>query len=166
MQSLKDFHTVLRCDDRQLKKLGLRMSEAVIRGSMEIWRQFAQRMSHERRGREPGEAREDERVAEAVDGNRNREGREVDLIIGREVGGLEHKFERREDEGGRVWGRNQGSDEDEDNDEEIDEGRRGAEGGPGHDQRYDGEERMLFQEDRVGETVAISEMEADEEVGL
>jgi hypothetical protein len=31
IQSLKDFHTVLRCDDRQLKKLGWRMSEAVIR---------------------------------------------------------------------------------------------------------------------------------------
>jgi hypothetical protein len=31
---------------------------------------------------------------------------------------------------------------------------------------HDGEERMLFQEDRVRETVAISEMEADEEVGF
>jgi hypothetical protein len=49
-----------------------------------------------------------------VDGNGNGEGREVDLIIGREVGDLEVKFERREDEGGRVWGTNQGSDEDED----------------------------------------------------
>jgi hypothetical protein len=36
MQSLKDLHTVLRCDDRQLRKLGRRMSEAVIRGSMEM----------------------------------------------------------------------------------------------------------------------------------
>jgi hypothetical protein len=66
IQSLKDFHTVLRCDDRQLKKLGRRMSEAVIRGSMEIWRQFAQRMSHERRvgeAEEGGEARAVERVA-------------------------------------------------------------------------------------------------------
>jgi hypothetical protein len=54
-----------------------------------------------------------------VDGNGD--GREVDLIIGREVGGLEEEFERREDERGRVWGRNQGSDEDEDEDEEIDE---------------------------------------------
>jgi hypothetical protein len=77
------------------------------------------------------------------------------LIIGREVGGLEEEFERREDEGGRVWGRNHGSDED----EEIDEGRRGAEGGPGRDRGHDGEERMQFQEDRIGEIVAISEME-------
>jgi hypothetical protein len=128
---------------------------------MEIWRQFAQRMSHERR---IGEAREGERVAEGVDGNG--EGREVELIIGREVGSLDDQFERREDEGGRVWGRNQGSDEDEDEDEEIDEGRRGAEGGPGRDQGHDGEERMQFQEDRVGEIVATSEMEADEEVGF
>jgi hypothetical protein len=36
MQSLKDLHTVLRCDDRRLKQLGRRMSEAVLRGSMEI----------------------------------------------------------------------------------------------------------------------------------
>jgi hypothetical protein len=101
-------------------------------------------------------------VAEGVDGNG--EGREVELIIGREVGGLEEEIERREDEGGRVRGRNQGSDEDED--EEIDEGRRGAEGGPGLDRGHDGEERMRFQKDRVGEIVAISEMEADEEVGF
>jgi hypothetical protein len=93
---------------------------------MEIWRQFAQ-MSHERRAGEAGEARESERMAEGVDGNGNREGREVELMIGREVGSLEDEFERREDEGGRVWGRNQGSDEDADEDEEIDEGRRGAE---------------------------------------
>jgi hypothetical protein len=137
------------------------MSEAVIRGSMEIWRQFVQRMSHERR---VGEAREGERVAEGVDGNGNGEDREVELIIGREVGGLEEEIERREDEGGRVWGRNQGSDEDED--EKIDEGRRGAEGGPGRDRGHDGEERMQFQKDRVREIVAISEMEADEKVGF
>jgi hypothetical protein len=63
-------------------------------------------------------------------------------------------------------GRNQGSDEDEDEDvdEEIDEGRRGAERGPDRDRGHDGEERMQFQEDGVGEIVAISEMEADEEI--
>jgi hypothetical protein len=163
MKSLKDLHTVLRCDDRQLKELRRRMSEAVIRGSMEIWRQFAQ-MSHARRVGEAGEAREGERVAEGMDGNGNGEGREVELIIGREVGGLEDEFEKREDEGGRVWGRNQGSDEDEDGD--IDEGRRRAEGSPGRDRGHGGGERMQFQEDRVGEIVALSEMEADEEVGF
>jgi hypothetical protein len=161
MQSLKDLHAVLRCDDRRPEKLGRRISEAVIRGSMETWRQSAQRMGHERR---VGEAREGERVAEGMDGNG--EGREVDWIIGREVGGLEEEFERREDEGGRVLSRNQGSDEDEDVNEEIDERRRGAEGGPGWHRGHDGEENMLFQEDRVGEIVAISEMEADEKVGF
>jgi hypothetical protein len=98
-----------------------------------------------------------------VDGNGNGEGGEVDLIIGSEVGGLAEEIERREDEGGRVWSRNHGSDEDEDEDEEIDEGRHGAEGGPDQDRRHDGEERTQFQEDRVGEIGAISEMEADEE---
>jgi hypothetical protein len=147
------------------------MSEAVIRGSMDIWRQFAQRMSHERRVGEAGkagEAREGERVAESVDGdgNGNGEDREVNLILGREVGGLEEEFERRDNEVGRVWSRNQGSDEDEDEDEERDEGRRGAEGGPGRDRGHDGEERMQFQEDRIGEIVTISEMESDEEVGF
>jgi hypothetical protein len=166
MQSLKDLHTVERCDDPQLKKLGQRMSEAVIRGSMEIWRQFAQ-MSQERRVGEAGqagEARQGERVAEGVDGNENGEGREVELIIGREMGGLEEECEKREDEGGRVWGWNQGSDEDED--EQIDEERGGAEGGPGRDRGHDGGERMQFQEDRVGEIVTISEMEANEETGF
>jgi hypothetical protein len=60
-------------------------------------------MSHEKRigeAGEAGEAREDERVAEGVDGNG--EDMDVDLIVGREVGDLEEEFERREDEGGRV----------------------------------------------------------------
>jgi hypothetical protein len=40
-KSLKDLQQVLRCTDRELKKLGRKMSEAVIIGSMEIWRQNA-----------------------------------------------------------------------------------------------------------------------------
>jgi hypothetical protein len=40
-QSLKDLQKVLGCTDRKMKKLGRRMSEAVIMGSMEIWRQNA-----------------------------------------------------------------------------------------------------------------------------
>jgi hypothetical protein len=66
---------------------------------MEIWRRFAQ-MSHERRVGKAGEAgeareaREGERVAEGVDGNGNGKGQEVELIIGREVGGLEEELER------------------------------------------------------------------------
>jgi hypothetical protein len=39
MPSMKDLQKVLKCNDRELKKLGRRMSETVIVGSMEIWRQ-------------------------------------------------------------------------------------------------------------------------------
>jgi hypothetical protein len=115
---------------------------------------------------EAGEVSEGERLAQEVDGNGNREGREKDVIIGGEGGGLEHKFERREDEGGRVWRRNQGSDEDKDNNDRIDEGQRGAEGNPGRDRQHDGEERMEFQEDGAEEIAPILEMEADEKVGF
>jgi hypothetical protein len=41
------------------------MSEAVIRGSMKIWRQFAQRLSHERRAGEAGEVGEVGEAGEA-----------------------------------------------------------------------------------------------------
>jgi hypothetical protein len=103
-------------------------------------------------------------VAAGLDGSANGERREIDLIIGRDVGELENEFQRRENEGRRVWGRNDGPDEDEN--KQIDEERRGAKGGPGRDRGYDGEERMLFQEDWVGGIVAISEMEAEEEIGF
>jgi hypothetical protein len=44
--SLKDLQKVLRCSDREMRILGQKMSETVILGSMEIWRQNAQ--EHER----------------------------------------------------------------------------------------------------------------------
>jgi hypothetical protein len=37
--SLKDLQKVLKCTDRQIKKIGKQMAEAVIRGSLEIWKQ-------------------------------------------------------------------------------------------------------------------------------
>jgi hypothetical protein len=37
-QSLKHLHIVLRCNDRQPKELGRRMSETLMRASMEIWK--------------------------------------------------------------------------------------------------------------------------------
>jgi hypothetical protein len=40
-QSLKDLQRVLRCSDQETRKLGRQMSETVILGSMEIWRQNA-----------------------------------------------------------------------------------------------------------------------------
>jgi hypothetical protein len=42
MSSMTDLQKVLKCNDRELKKLGRKMSETVILGSMEIWRQAAQ----------------------------------------------------------------------------------------------------------------------------
>ena len=43
-QSLKDLQKVLGCTDREMKKLGKKMSETVILGSMEIWRRNAKEM--------------------------------------------------------------------------------------------------------------------------
>jgi hypothetical protein len=43
-KSLKDLQKVLGCTDREMRKLGRKMSEAVIRGSMEIWRQSAKKI--------------------------------------------------------------------------------------------------------------------------
>jgi hypothetical protein len=40
--SMKDLQKVLKCSDRELKKLARKMSETVILGSMEIWRQVTQ----------------------------------------------------------------------------------------------------------------------------
>jgi hypothetical protein len=43
LPSLKDLQKVLRCSDEELRQLGRKMSEMVIAGSMEIWRQNAHR---------------------------------------------------------------------------------------------------------------------------
>jgi hypothetical protein len=37
LQSLKDLQKILRCSDQEMRKLGRKMSETVIAGSMEIW---------------------------------------------------------------------------------------------------------------------------------
>jgi hypothetical protein len=53
--SLKDLQKVLKCNDRELQKLGQQMSESVILGSMEIWRQNArQRVTEREEGIEEG----------------------------------------------------------------------------------------------------------------
>jgi hypothetical protein len=46
-KSLKDLQKVLGCTDREMKKLGRKMSEAVISGSMEIWRRNAKEFREE-----------------------------------------------------------------------------------------------------------------------
>jgi hypothetical protein len=40
-ESLRDLQTVLKCNERELRKLGRKISETVIMGSMEIWRHSA-----------------------------------------------------------------------------------------------------------------------------
>jgi hypothetical protein len=42
--SMKDLQKVLRCNDKELRRLGRQMSETMIVGSMEIWRQNARRI--------------------------------------------------------------------------------------------------------------------------
>jgi hypothetical protein len=39
--SLKDLQKVLRCNNQELRKLGRKMAEVTVVGSMEIWRQYA-----------------------------------------------------------------------------------------------------------------------------
>jgi hypothetical protein len=38
--SLKALKKILQCNDRELRKVGRQMSDTVIKGSMEIWREF------------------------------------------------------------------------------------------------------------------------------
>jgi hypothetical protein len=44
LPSLRGLQIILKCNDRELRKLGRRMSEAAIMGSMEIWRQYVRRV--------------------------------------------------------------------------------------------------------------------------
>jgi hypothetical protein len=46
---LKDLHKLLKGNDRKLRKLGQRMSEAATEGSMDIWGEDAMNMNYERR---------------------------------------------------------------------------------------------------------------------
>jgi hypothetical protein len=44
LPSLRQLNGILKCDDRKLRKLGRRMSESVMSGSIEILRQFTREM--------------------------------------------------------------------------------------------------------------------------
>jgi hypothetical protein len=46
-KSLKELRKILCCTSREIRKLGRRMSNAAITGSMKIWHQFAQNMRRE-----------------------------------------------------------------------------------------------------------------------
>jgi hypothetical protein len=80
--SLKELHKLLKCNDRQLRKLGWRMSEAAIEGSMDIWREYARNMNHERGGGE-GEG-------EGADGNADAE---AEAAIEEEINIIEEERE-------------------------------------------------------------------------
>jgi hypothetical protein len=45
--SLKMLNNILRCDNKDCRKVGVKMSETVISGSLEIWRKYAKLMTRE-----------------------------------------------------------------------------------------------------------------------
>jgi hypothetical protein len=51
-ESLKDLRSILQCSSREIQKLGQRMSDAAITGSLQIWRKMAQRMEPKQDGEE------------------------------------------------------------------------------------------------------------------
>jgi hypothetical protein len=76
-RSMKDLQKVLRCNDKEMKKLARQMSETVIVGSMEIWRKNAQDIA---RG-----TRDDVNELIAEEGARMEEARvEVEMEMARE----------------------------------------------------------------------------------
>jgi hypothetical protein len=81
--SLTDLQQVLTCNDHKIRKIGKQMSETVINGSLEIWRQDMKNRHKERE-------EEQEEVQEVIEEIRNFEEEEM-----REHGKI---IERREDQ--------------------------------------------------------------------
>jgi hypothetical protein len=46
-QSLQDLSRLFRCREKEMKRIGTRLSEAAITGSLEIWRRYAREVTHE-----------------------------------------------------------------------------------------------------------------------
>jgi hypothetical protein len=84
--SLKDLQKVLKCSDHEIRKIGKHMSETVIKGSLEIWRQDMKTRHKERE-------EEQEEVQEVIEEIRNFEEEEM-----REHGEIIERIERREDQ--------------------------------------------------------------------
>jgi hypothetical protein len=61
--SLKDLQKVLKCSDHEIRKIGKHMSETVIKGSLEIWRQDM-KTRHKEREREEEQGQGQEEVQE------------------------------------------------------------------------------------------------------
>jgi hypothetical protein len=185
LPSLKELHKVLKCGDTDLRRLGRKMSEAVIRGSMEIWREYAKGMKREER-------RDGQEGSDGANGHDGRERRErgprqeeVEIIFEQELEGLgnEEFEERREGRGeegegegegegerereGEEWlrgaadiGLNEADDEDEgENEDDLRYGNAGI----GIRNRGSGDEGGNQVDDDIIDTVvAMSELEDDE----
>jgi uncharacterized C2H2 Zn-finger protein len=144
LPSLKQLHGILKCDDGKLRKLGRRMSETVISGSIEIWRQFTREMERHQGNAEAerlieaeieGQAREDE-----AERRRNAGAEEAEPALQQiegEVEGLENRIEI----------------EIEDEDEDDDDGLEGA------DEEFAREHRYRNEADVIDEVIAVSELE-------
>jgi hypothetical protein len=129
--SLKELHKLLKCNDRQLRKLGRRMSEAAIEGSMDIWREYARNMNHERGGGE-GEG-------EGADGDADADA-EAEAVIEEEINIIE---EERESEA----------------EAEAERERERERERIGHRHGHGGRRRGIGETDIVEEIIALSELE-------
>jgi hypothetical protein len=73
-QSLKNLRKVMGCTDQKIRKLGRKMSEVVIIGSMEIWRQNAPEIEREPENEANALVEEEVALLDADAAQREREG--------------------------------------------------------------------------------------------
>jgi hypothetical protein len=101
---MKELKVLLRLEDREMRKLGRRMSEEVITGSFEIWRQYAKEMPHEKREERDGANELNEMIEIEAQASEIEEGQEedeeIEAIEGREPLRGDQPIE--EDESGRM----------------------------------------------------------------
>jgi hypothetical protein len=101
-QSLKDLQKVMGCTDQKIRELGRKMSEAVIMGSIEIWRQNAREIEREPENAANALVEEQVALLDADAAQREREMRtsqDLDLELERERGdGEEHQEDGSDDD--------------------------------------------------------------------
>jgi hypothetical protein len=124
--SMNDLQKVLRCNDQEMKKLARQMSETIILGSMEIWRNNVKRIERGNRG-EANEliANEEARIEEA----------RVELERQRNIENGENRNQN-EEEGDVMNEIEADRDVEEIEDEEEENGQEGQEGQAERDGRY------------------------------
>jgi hypothetical protein len=134
--SIKDLQKVLRCNDQEMKKLARKMSETVILGSMEIWRDNVRQV-------EPGNRDE---VNEIIrDEEARLEEARLELVRERRIEQEEIREVNEQEDGILTAAEADGAweeYEDEDDDKDEDEEAEGAaeEGGPGRSMRQTDQE--------------------------